>query len=367
MESNPEARNSFAALPGASALLLTIALGSPPGTAAKFPRAEISNGQIKAKIYLPDAHNGYYRSTRFDWSGAVYSLQYNGHEFYGPWYDTIDPKVINWVFRDAEIVSGPCSALMGPVDEFALPLGWDNAKPGGTFVKLGVGVLRRGEGNYNRYFPYEVLDSGKWSTTAHRESVEFRQQLSDPSSGYGYLYTKVVRLAKGKPEMVIEHRLKNTGQRAIHSSVYNHNFVVLDKQPPGPDFTFRLPFEIKATRLPKQELAEVTGNQIVYKKPLSGEDQVAVPITGFGPNAEDTQIVIENRKVGVGVRIVGDRPLVRDLLWSIRTVLAIEPYIAVDVEPGDEFSWQNRLDYYTIAQVRRRDTGRDTSKTVSPR
>jgi hypothetical protein len=148
--------------------------------------------------------------------------------------------------------------------------------------------------------------------------------------------------------MVIEHSLKNTGKRAIQSSVYNHNFVVLDRQPPGPDFTFTLPFEIKAARLPKKELAEVEGNQIVYKKPLSAEDQVAVPIQGFSDNAADTQIVIENKKVGAGLRVVGNRPLVRDLLWSIRTVLAIEPYIAVDVQPGNEFTWQNTITYYTL-------------------
>ena len=33
-------------------------------------QAEISNGQITAKIYLPDVKNGYYRSTRLDWSGT---------------------------------------------------------------------------------------------------------------------------------------------------------------------------------------------------------------------------------------------------------------------------------------------------------
>jgi len=57
-----------------------------------YPQAEISNGLITAKMYLPDPVNGYYRSTRFDWSGAIYSLQYKGHEFYGPWVDRIDPK-----------------------------------------------------------------------------------------------------------------------------------------------------------------------------------------------------------------------------------------------------------------------------------
>ncbi len=37
---------------------------------AQIPQAEISNGVIKAQIYLPDAVKGYYLGTRFDWSGS---------------------------------------------------------------------------------------------------------------------------------------------------------------------------------------------------------------------------------------------------------------------------------------------------------
>jgi hypothetical protein len=48
------------------------------------------------------------------------------------------------------------------------------------------------------------------------------------------------------------------------------------------------------------------------------------------------------------MRITGDRPLIRDLLWSVRTVLAIEPYIAIHIEPGSEFTWKNTIEYYTI-------------------
>jgi hypothetical protein len=148
--------------------------------------------------------------------------------------------------------------------------------------------------------------------------------------------------------MVIEHSLKNTGRRAIQSTVYNHNFVVLDKQPPGPDFTFRVPFQIQANRPPNKELAEVRSNQVVYMRPLAGQDEVAVPLQGFSDNVKDTEIIIENKKVGAGVRITGDRPLARDLLWSIRTVLAIEPYISIDIQPGGEFTWKDMLEYYTL-------------------
>ncbi len=45
----------------AAALLLGFLINLTPLSAADFPRAEISNGQIAAKIYLPDAKNEYYR------------------------------------------------------------------------------------------------------------------------------------------------------------------------------------------------------------------------------------------------------------------------------------------------------------------
>lgn len=332
----------------AGILLLSLFISSAPAFGTDFPQTEISNGQITVRIYLPDAENGYYRSTRFDWSGGVYSLQFKGHEFYGPWFDRIDPKVINWVHRGPEIISGPCSAFVGPVDEFEIPLGWDDASSNGRFIKIGVGVLRKDSGRYNRYVPYEILDCGKWSVKKEKNSVEFIQELSDPNSGFAYIYRKVVHLEENKPGMVIEHYLKNTGRRAIHSSVYNHNFVVLDKQAPGPDFTFRVPFQIQAIEPPKEELIEINGNEIVYKRPLTGRDQAVVLIKGFSDRIKDTEIIIENKKVGAGLKISGDRPLIRDILWSIRTVLAIEPYISIDIQPGAEFTWKNMFEYYTI-------------------
>jgi hypothetical protein len=332
-------------------LLLSLFFSSAPALGIDYPQTEISNEQITVKMYLPDSENGYYRSTRFDWSGAIYSLQYKDHEFYGTWFDRIDPEVINWVFQESEIVSGSCSALTGPVNEFEIPLGWDESGPGGTFIKIGVGVLRKDSGIYNRFAPYEVLDCGNWSVRKEDNSVEFIQELSDPNSGFAYVYRKVVLLERDKPRMLIEHSLKNTGRRTIQSNVYNHNFVVLDKQPPGPDFTLKLPFRIQPIRSPGKELAEIRGNQIIFLKQLSGEDEAIALIGGFSDKVSDTEIIIENKKVGAGMRITGDRPLIRDILWSIRTVLAIEPYISIDIQPGDEFTWKNIFEYYTISSV----------------
>jgi hypothetical protein len=52
--------------------------------------------------------------------------------------------------------------------------------------------------------------------------------------------------------------------------------------------------------------------------------------------------------VGAGLHITGDRPLARVVLWSIRTVLSLEPYVGMTIEPGQEFTWQYTYTFYVI-------------------
>jgi hypothetical protein len=317
------------------------------------PQTEITNGVLHANIYLPDFEKGYYRGTRFDWSGVINSLEYEGHQYYGPWFTKTDPNVIDFIFDGADIVAGPCSAIMGPVEEFSSTdkaLGYDEAKPRGTFIKIGVGVLLKPDNSdYNPYRLYKIVDPGKWTVRPEKDSVEFIQELKDPDSGYAYVYTKTVRLAKGKPEMVLRHSLRNKGRRPIDTSVYDHNFLVLDKQPTGPDFTITVPYEIKTEYPPDRELAEVRGNRFVYLKVLKDKDTVAASFSGFGGTPADYSITIENSKVGAGMKITGDRPLSQEHLWSIRSVLAMEPFIHMVVEPGKQFTWSYTYSYYTLA------------------
>ena len=95
---------------------LGLATGLLP--AAGFPSAQIDNGQIRAKIYLPDAKNGFYRSTRFDWSGVIGSLEYKGHNYYGPWFQKIDASVYDFGYDGASVVSAPFTAMVGSGEEY---------------------------------------------------------------------------------------------------------------------------------------------------------------------------------------------------------------------------------------------------------
>jgi hypothetical protein len=54
--------------------------------AAEPPAAVTRNGQIEARIDLPEPGNGFYRSTRFDGSGLVGSLKYRFVKINRAWF-----------------------------------------------------------------------------------------------------------------------------------------------------------------------------------------------------------------------------------------------------------------------------------------
>ncbi|GAB4012486.1 hypothetical protein GCM10028808_28720 [Spirosoma migulaei] len=302
---------------------------------APFPQADISNGVIQAKLYLPDPAQGYYQGTRFDWSGVFASLDYNGHSYFGQWFDKYDPKLHD--------------AISGPVEEFT-PIGYETAKPGEDFLKIGVGSLRKAaDAPYRFATPYETINPGKWSVAQKgKDAIEFTHELTD-AAGYSYRYRKTVKLVPGKPTLVLEHSLTNTGSKPIETTVYDHNFYVIDKQTTGPDFfvTFPFPLQTKGTPRGMGTLFETRTNQITYLRELAKGETTHCYLTGFGDTAKDYDIRIENRKTGAGVRITCDQPIVQLAYWSMPIAVCPEPYIQIKAEPGKEFSWKIQYDYYT--------------------
>jgi hypothetical protein len=206
----------------------------------------------------------------------------------------------------------------------------------------------RRERGYDRSKYYEIVNSGRWHSRKGRDWVELVHELSD-GKGYSYVYRKTVRLAKGKPGLTLEHRLRNTGTKAIETVVYDHNFFIIDGQPSGPDFTVKFPFQLRATQGLK-DAAEVRGTQIVYLRELAQGEAIITTLEGFGRTAADYDIKIENSNVRAGVRITGDRPLANLVFWSGRRSLCPEPYINMHIEPGQESIWRINYEFCTLPE-----------------
>ena len=298
----------------------------------QFPQAEISNAQIRAKLYLPDPQAGYYRATRFDWSGVISSLEWNGHSYFGQWFDRYDPKLHD--------------SITGPVEEFLTNgsgLGYDDAKPGESFIKIGVGALRRPDNApFRQFATYEITDPGKWTVHHSDKQIEFTHELGD-TGRYAYLYHKTLRLQGNR--LILEHRLRNTGRKTIATSVYEHNFFMLDGEASGPDTVLRFRFDPRA-KADLHGLAETEGTDVRYLHELERGQTVFTELNGYGGNAADNDIRVENTKTGAAVHQTGDHPLSKLVLWSIRTTVCPEAYIDLQVEPGKEVSWRITYEFY---------------------
>jgi hypothetical protein len=305
--------------------------------APTVPQVEISSPRVRATLHLPDKTSGYYRGTRFDWSGAITSLTWNGHEYFGQWFETYDPLTHD--------------AIHGPVEEFLTgansSLGYDEAKPGDRFVRIGVGaVTKPDEKAYRRFATYEIVDPGEWTVDKGKDRVTFTHTLRD-TNGYAYVYRKVVRLEGDS--LILEHALKNTGSKRIPTVVYNHNFFTLDRQTTGPGIAVGFAFAPKAMR-PLNEMAEVREREIAFVKTFEPRQSVFTEVEGFGADAKDYDFSLEHRGTGAGVRIQGDRPISKIYFWSATKTVCPEPYIDVSVDPGKESTWTIRYTFYQAAK-----------------
>ena len=304
---------------------------SPQAQKEGYPQAEITNGLITAKLYLPDTEKGSYMGSRFDWSGVIPELKYMGHDYFGQWYPIHDPKIHD--------------AISGPVEEF-MQVGYEDAPVGGEFVRIGIGGLRKtSDAAFDRKGYYDFSNPGKWTVQTARDHVVFTHELNDVA-GYSYVYEKTVRLVKDKPVMVLEHTLKNTGMKAIQTSMYNHNFFYLDHQPTGPDVVVRFAFFPNESEVPK---ARIIGREVEYLNVLVPPETVFFgQVQGHSNSVKDNDFRIENTKTGAGVRITGDRPVSKIIYWSSDKTVCPEPYIDLDIQPGESFSWNINYHFYSF-------------------
>jgi hypothetical protein len=284
-------------------------------------------------VYLPDAERGFYRGARFDWSGMVGRVEYDGHVWYGPLTEKHNP-----VWHDD---------VAGTAEEFGVedPPSYAEAKPGETFVKIGVGVLERAdEGAYKFWVPYRLVQAGAWELDPQPASIQFRQVLQGPR-GWAYEYTKSVSVAADKPEITIARSLRNTGARPIQTLHYGHNFTYIDDQPADASYRVRFPYP---PRLGENRINNgcvgLEGSDLVPNKKFAGDITFWTHIEGRA-GVEDSRFAVMNLATGGSVTVVTDQPLAKLVVYGKRPTICPEPFVTVSVEPGQQQAWTTRYTF----------------------
>lgn len=301
---------------------------------SQYPSVEISNDEVSMKLFLPDRKKGVYRATRFDWSGHIGSVKYKGHEYFGQWKDTHDPLA-------------PAHG-MGPVEASkGGGLGYAEAAPGEGFIRLGVGVIKKGnEAEYDQHIEtYKIIDHGKWKVENGNDWVSFTHTIKS-DFGYAYVYEKTIRL-NGRG-FHIKHRLQNTGEKKIELDQYNHNFFVIDNELTGPSLKVRYPFRLKTTSDLKG-LAQARGNTIRFNEELTSTN-VFLELEEFEQSILNNKFSIENLETGAGVTVSIDQPLTSAQFWAKNSTLCPEQFIQLSIPSKEEKIWTSKYILYESHQ-----------------
>jgi hypothetical protein len=290
-----------------------------------WPRAEISNGQISAVLALPDPVKGFYRGPRFDHASNIPSLTFKGHSFFGANAGPVRNPVAN-------------DQCAGPAEEFYEPLGFEEAKPGQPFIKIGVGLLRKPQAkNYfhgTAYWPLKFFD---WKAELGKNQVRLQQDVRE--GDWGYEYAKTIVLPQGSNRMQIRYSLKNTGKKRIVTNQYAHNFIRIDDQLIGDAYTVRFKNRVRPVRPLPKSVTFSKGNTFSM-----GKKTMFSPLRGFKSIADNcVDVSLANK---TGVKITGDFTPFRYWFFASDKVVCPEPFIHIDLAPGQSMTWTRTYEFY---------------------
>ena len=285
----------------------------------------ISNNTLKITLHTPDGEKGYYRGTRFDWAGVFASIEYNGCNYAEEWFEGYSP-----VRHDA---------VCGPAEEFS-PIGLDDVVPGEPFLKIGVGMLEKMEGEYDRFKLHNILDPGRRTLCVTEDSVVFGHFI-DSVSGYGYEYTKEIAIT-GENSFVIRHCLKNTGRKPLKGNVYNHNFFTLGLLETRESRQLDFPFRPEGDWRAEYSQVGFTESGIRFTRNLQKGESVFtgnLHAAGCGMEGSPNSFCLHDLDTGRGVHARCCVPMTKSVFWSNHRIACIEPYIDFYLTAGETFTF----------------------------
>ena len=165
----------------------------------------IENGGMRVEIVNPENAKDKHFSTRFSHAGYITKIAVEGEEKLSRAVEEFHP------FHGE-----------GFPDEFEKPLGYNEAKTGDLFVKIGVGAeKKREEKPYTNWDMHEVAMPAETVAKKIENGYAFIQNFA--FNGYEYYYEKKITVENGK--IKISHFLKNTGLKNIDTLWYSHAFL----------------------------------------------------------------------------------------------------------------------------------------------
>ncbi|MCX7708366.1 MAG: hypothetical protein N2484_00790 [Clostridia bacterium] len=282
----------------------------------------LKSNRLKVEIAQPGT---VYKGSRFDWTGFITQITLDQHHTYCV-PEQYDPN--------------KGSGGIGFCNEFGIDMaiGYEDSKVGECFPKLGVGLLKRfSDAPYDFFKPYEIkpymikVSENKNSATFIAEPQECR--------GYAVRLTKTVRIEEN--HLKIDYKLENVGEKTIVTNEYCHNFIGINKDNIGKNYSLNFSGKVKINRIAGSFTA-AEGEILWEQEPK--EDFYGIIEREAGAGLWQWELV--HKPSGAGVRDVSGFPVSKCAVWGYTHVVSPELFIRIQLEPGKTLEWSRAYEFF---------------------
>ncbi len=287
-----------------------------------------------------------YRGTRFDWTSFITQVTLDANESAPPGRGGPFSRGHTFCVEES-FVPGRGTGGIGLCNEFGIetPIGYDDAQPGETFPKLGIGLLVRPDGApYNFFRPYEVAQLFPTQIKASESQVTFTVEPLD-CRGYAARVVKTVSVEANT--LSIAYTVENVGEKPIVTREYCHNFMGINGAPMGPNYVLRVPYEIDLEPMPEQaermlEDLEIEESTLRVRK--TPQHPFYCRLQGFS-RTDAPQWELVHTPSGLTTREYDDFAPVRVAVWGESHVISAEVFVDIDIRPSEVQHWTRRYEF----------------------
>jgi len=281
----------------------------------------LKNENLEILIDLPLEK---YNFSRFDWTGKIVAVKYNG--VYVTGIERTDNRDENTIGK-------------GFYNEFGIdkPIAYDETSEGDWFHKIGIGVLKKDEEPYNFSKKYEIKPA-EFDVIAEDGKVTFVCN-SELINGYSYVLVKEIELLESG--FVINYSLENTGENTIETNEYVHNFIAINNDLVGSNYIVKFPF----TTDPKLFDATVNSEGKVEIEE-NGFSFIGTPEEQFffsnlsGGETVNASWEIINLESKIGISETASFKTNKVTLWGWKHVISPELFFDINLKPGKKIKWK---------------------------
>lgn len=294
----------------------------------------LASGRLRVEVMDPVSPDRYNRGNRFSPVANVLRATLDGTDFlFSP------------------VAHDPLNDNAGLAMEFDLfewpeggPPGFSEAKEGESFVKVGVGLLKKQGDEYGFYKPYETVALAPTTVTWGSDCAKFRQSCRSPG-GYAYVLEAAVRVHDHSLE--IEYRLRNTGEKSFATEQYAHNFFSLGGMSIGPDYEIEMPgaFTMEETGM---KVLKAHGRNVGFLRdiPAKKASNATLMLAPTTPAAEET-ITVSHLVKGWAIKARVSLPTSHVAIHAEPGYLSPEQFVRIRLKPGESASWIRSYEFLT--------------------